>query len=1105
MNLTLKPVETIKVRSRIKIALGLAGLAVLALTAPAHAGTFSSSTTAPTIDATDIANLGTATGTDKWFFQSGNEANPADAAKGQTFTTGSEALRLKALTFKAGTGSKKAANTTYTTRVGTILGTTFTQIASETCTQTVDTATDAYMTWRFANPVLLLPDTTYGIDVAMKSAVAWQTGIPYLAYSANDYSSGVYYDSGDVGVGGATIATTATRDRVFHVDLEKPIGPGWNLVATSPADEDANAPTDSSLTATFSQNIGLGTGNLTLRNLSDAINTVIPVGDSRVSVSANLLTINPGHALLPLKSYAIRIDPTAITNVLGASYPGITNDTTWNFTTGPGDPLVIALLDLKSHITGATNLSAAQINAHKLTIDAESYRFAESATIIAATFDLVRTYDTVKGPLWVSRSLPQRDSVTNDLHWTLYTVMQDIMDVTYKTQTLTNHEALLNGFKFNSASNFPGPCVPPANSNQTYTATLSASYLDTRGWPSQGDGPGTFARKPTGCYLAPGSIATITVPPALVGKGYKIRVGAHSWDFSNKPSIKRLDRSSLLFSISALETKVASPLGGGIYIEVPFLASNGVVNVQLKNAVRSPYFSAKSFHTTTPTQWLTERTNAAPWADFQSDKFMMQVPSSWISAMPDPAQLIRDWDASMDAINDLMGFPRLRGKETLYPQVDLQIRASVFAPGYPSVNVGGFSATATYGGYNTHYLVRGPQYGDDANIDFHEQGHAYFFDKFPGETESNVNLLYVPVLQVKFGLSLDAAFRASLGYNNSYQTLDTTAMAWMTVFNFSPREVPMADAEKAYQLKGHAKFVDIARLYGWGVLSNYWSSFVTDYEAGSNYATATDSLLLRLSKSVGKDIRPLFHFWGIHPQNPATLTAAMTNAHLLAPVEIFDTLVHYQSLVPPNNTAFTNFAYKWWGHKPSMSGYWEEREHARQWDTNALYSAGDQQRSQLTNPGEIYNQNSAADITNRVQELINLYYPNGRPTDYGTWAAHWPGANLTNPNADYDGDGQSNDNERIWGLNPTNALSRNSFTSLSGLATGHFSYTRRTPSFTGYSYTVWTSTNLVTWAQDTGAVQVPGTPVAEVETVVVTVSPALLTRPQLFIRMRAAP
>jgi methionine-rich copper-binding protein CopC len=483
---------------------------------------------------------------------------------------------------------------------------------------------------------------------------------------------------------------------------------------------------------------------------------------------------------------------------------------------------------------------------------------------------------------------------------------------------------------------------------------------------------------------------------------------------------------------------------------------------------------------------------------------------------------------------------------------------------------------------------------------------------------------------------------------------------------------------------------------------------------------------------VGADIRPLFHFWGIYPQNAATLGTAITNAGLAAPVEIYDTLVRYKSLVPPNNSAFTNFAYKWWNGKPSINGYWEEREHARQWDTNALYSAGDQQRSEATNPGEIYNENSAFDITNRVQELINLYYPSGRPTsitppailgfspadgvtnvavnenlvvtfnksivrgtgnitlknltdgtqttiaitntaqvsiagevltinptanlltgktyaihiaptalgglatnvfagitndttwnfsttnpdvsapllltlnpadgatnvalaanlvatfnepiqigtgnitlknltdatqitiaitnaaqvsvsnavltinpatnllagksyalqiaataiddlagnsfagitndtawnfttltDFAIWTAKYPGANLADPNADFDGDGLSNNYERIWGLNPTNAASRNLFASIVNLKTGNFSYTRRTQALTGLSYTVWTSTNMLSWTQDSGAIQTPGAPVAEVETVAVTISPALLNQPRLHIRMRA--
>jgi alpha-galactosidase len=136
--------------------------------------------------------------------------------------------------------------------------------------------------------------------------------------------------------------------------------------------------------------------------------------------------------------------------------------------------------------------------------------------------------------------------------------------------------------------------------------------------------------------------------------------------------------------------------------------------------------------------------------------------------------------------------------------------------------------------------------------------------------------------------------------------------------------------------------------------------------------------------------------------------------------------------------------------------------------------------------------------------MIELLGGTGAPTnDYSSWAANYPGANLAAPNGDYDSDGLSNDYERIWGLNPTNAASKNPFTFNASLGSGTFSYTRRDPALTGLSYTIWTSASLGSWAPDAGAIQTPGASVNGVQTVTVTVSPALVTGPQLFMRVRA--
>jgi autotransporter-associated beta strand protein len=951
---------------------------------PAKAATMSASSTAPSINDVDIANYGDVTGTDKWFVSSGTDGG----ARGQSITTGGAAVRLKAITYQVSEGNGAEPTKTYALRVGKVAGNTFTQVHSETATQNFSWTSGQYMTWTFDTPVLLEPYTTYGIDVGMTGSTSnWQSGIPYMNVTGDEYAGGTSYASGTSGIGTSSLSAAISSDRTFHLDIERPLSPVFSLVAPSPADNASDVFASREIVMTFSQTVTPGTGNLTICNLTNGTDTPLAANDSRLTYDQNVVRINPAGLITWSKNYAIRIDAGMFLGDGGAPIAAITDDTTWNFTTLSGDPLLVAIAALKAHINGTTLLTGAQISAHKTTLDNQRQRFVESTEIINAVFDLITTYDTRKGPLFVtgsavtgfSRNNTTPTSATSvsseNYHWVVYTVMQYAMDLIYTAENLAKYEATLTNYKFGSHTSFPGPCLPPANPLDARTVAINGSFPQTFGRNTQSWT--TAARKPTGTYLAPGTVATVTVPPTLVNAGYKVRVGAHSWDLSGRPPVNRLERATRLFALNATTIKVASPYGGGIYIEVPYLANAGVVNVTVTGAVRSPYFSAKSFHQTTPAEWLVERAYPAPWADFQSDKFMTQVPRKWIYNHPDPAASMAAWDGGMDAINDLMGFPRIRGKETMYCQTDVILRSAVHAPGYPAVNVtSNVNSEVSPVGYAGNYLVRGPGASLTAsNIEFHEQGHAYGFPKFGGESESNVNLLQGAMLNRALGKTFDEAQNGSFGGGNPFITIDNTAVAWMCVFNFSPREVPMADGEKAYQHKGHAKFMDVARLFGWEKLDTYWRSFMEDDANNISYTEGTDDLLLRLSKSVGADVRPLFHFWGIHPQNPTTLAAAITAANLPSSNAIRTQLLHYKTLVPANNAAFRTFATAWRGRQPTINGAWEEREHARQWDTAALYGPGDQQRGEATNPGEIYNENSANDITNRVQELVDLYFP----------------------------------------------------------------------------------------------------------------------------------
>ncbi len=129
-------------------------------------------------------------------------------------------------------------------------------------------------------------------------------------------------------------------------------------------------------------------------------------------------------------------------------------------------------------------------------------------------------------------------------------------------------------------------------------------------------------------------------------------------------------------------------------------------------------------------------------------------------------------------------------------------------------------------------------------------------------------------------------------------------------------------------------------------------------------------------------------------------------------------------------------------------------------------------------------------------------------SDYISWSSGqgWTvGGPNTGGSDDYDLDGLSNDDERLFGLDPRNAGSRNPISTPLDPAAGTFSYTRRTQSLTGQSYPVWFSTDLEEWYRDIHATQTPGAPLNDVETVDVAINPALLAEPRLFLRLGAEP
>ena len=125
--------------------------------------------------------------------------------------------------------------------------------------------------------------------------------------------------------------------------------------------------------------------------------------------------------------------------------------------------------------------------------------------------------------------------------------------------------------------------------------------------------------------------------------------------------------------------------------------------------------------------------------------------------------------------------------------------------------------------------------------------------------------------------------------------------------------------------------------------------------------------------------------------------------------------------------------------------------------------------------------------------------------DYDAWGSTY-GLSAGSEGDDLDDDGLTNQDEYAFGLIPNSGSSVNPITGALNKATGQFSYQRRDNGLTNLTYTVWYSTDLSAWAEDTGATQPEGTPDGNgVEAINVTLSnlPGNPLPAKLFIQVRA--
>ena len=133
----------------------------------------------------------------------------------------------------------------------------------------------------------------------------------------------------------------------------------------SPADDSTNVAVDVALEITFDEAVQAGTGNISVLQSSDnGVVKEIDVASSDVVFSGDTVEISLGQNLADDTAYYIRVADTAITDASENANPfsGITDETTWSFTTGdytspqvsdlsPGDDATNVAVDAALQIT----------------------------------------------------------------------------------------------------------------------------------------------------------------------------------------------------------------------------------------------------------------------------------------------------------------------------------------------------------------------------------------------------------------------------------------------------------------------------------------------------------------------------------------------------------------------------------------------------------------------------------------------------------------------------------------------------------------------------------------------------------------------------------
>ena len=197
-------------------------------------------------------------------------------------------------------------------------------------------------------------------DTSSSSLDTSQTATTYDVSAQSDEMRGfVFIDNSSVTSLGHAAKFFITDDDGANTIKHYFINADPTLSSCSPADGASGVGLSDNIILTFSEKVDAESGNIIIKKSSDdSVFETIDVTGSKVTGSGTTtITINLSNNFSVNTDYYINVASTAFDDVDSASYAGISDSTTCNFTTGQTNPLLLDDKDLIGTIEAYTEQS----------------------------------------------------------------------------------------------------------------------------------------------------------------------------------------------------------------------------------------------------------------------------------------------------------------------------------------------------------------------------------------------------------------------------------------------------------------------------------------------------------------------------------------------------------------------------------------------------------------------------------------------------------------------------------------------------------------------------------------------------------------------------